>query len=181
MIKLKILLLVCSLLISACSSHRSTFTLQQPEVDNSSVIYIYRPASLSNIAVSPQIELDGKKQFTLSNGQHQFIQLPEGKYQFDLALDERYTGNQSLMLKVESQQHYFLRVTTQVKFEKNRPYTRRFDIQRVDNSIALNEIRQTRYGGETQVAAQSRNSGDAQPQPKEDSFSISKTRNPFSK
>ncbi len=178
--KLKFLLLLGSLLLIACSN-RSTFAPLQPEAGNEAVIYIYRPASIANIAVNPQFELNGKNLFTLPNGQHQLIRLAEGEYQFNLKLDERYIGNQSILLKVEPQQHYFLRVTTQVKFEKNRPFTRRFDIQQVDNPIALNEIRQTRYGGKILNADQPDNSGDAQPQPKEDSFSISKTRNPFSK
>lgn len=120
--------------------------------------------------------------FSLENGTYHSIQLPVGRHHFSLVLEDRYQGNHSLTLDTLANQHYFLRLDTQLKFEKNQPYTRRFDLLQVDSGTALNEIRETRSIEKENTDTHEDTAIDNQP-PSENNeyFSTSKTRNPFAR
>jgi len=174
-------------LIVSCSAKNTSFIEAEPELDTGSVVYVYRPDSMSNIMVNPEVLIDGKKQQVIKNNSHFYVMIAEGKYEVKLQLAERYEGVQKLDLNFFPGQVIYIRVNTSLKFEKNKPYSRSFDIEVVDREIAINEINKTGYIGQVddkEVAQKSEEktiSSEAEQEVSKDQFSISKTRNPFSK
>jgi hypothetical protein len=78
-------------------------------------------------------------------------------------------------------------VSTSLKFEQNKPYSRSFNIERIDREIAVNEINKTSYIGQVDDKGidtkleEKTISSESAPQAGKDQFSISKNRNPFQK
>ncbi len=173
-------LVLCCLVISACTSHPKPFELSGSHSDDKSNIYIYRPHAMANILVSPQLILNQAPLFDIKNNQHHVIALEHGTHRVSLKLTERYAGNQELLLEVGEQDHYFLKVTSTLEFRKNAPYHREFNIQQVPASTALTELASTHRYNEADRKPDVTNTSDT-PVESGDRFSIQKTLNPFSK
>lgn len=181
-LKFIILLPALSFLITACSVKNSTFIALKPSLKTGSLVYIYRPSSMSNAMVSPDLIIDGKKSFSISNNSYAYQYLPAGKHTFKLDLSSRFIGKTEYNLEVLAEQTYFLKTSTSLKFEKNKPYTRRFDLMLVPSNIALSEISEIPFIGDKETEKTQKQITDMAPEGvKDDQFSINKTRNPFSK
>ena len=183
-----LILLVLS--IASCMPNKSSFIELEPSIEKGALVYVYRPDSFSNIALSPEIIIDGNKRIKLKNDSYNYIYLQQGNHLFQLDLTERYIGNKQINIDVSKNSRYFLKVTTQLKFQKNDMYTRRFDMSIVEKDIALEEMRYSQYVGKNKVSNQPANKQGNFPvthqeTPEEDiatdEFNITKSRNPFSK
>ena len=90
-------------------------------------------------------------------------------------MDKRYTGNHELVVNPGTQNPVYLRVSTSIKFEMDKPYSRRFNIEQVERNIALREIVKTKY-----FTKKVKNKEQGKIKSLSE-FSTLKTRNPFSK
>lgn len=171
------------LFLVGCASQAVVFEAVQPSADKGSVIYMYRVSSLANSMISPKLLLNEQAVFELKNDSYQYSHVASGKYVFRLDLSEKYKGNKKITLNVLPNQTYFIRATSTLGFEMNKPYTRSFDLQLVEPSVALHELANIAVErkslssfkkDETQADSVSEKPEDTQ-------FSIEKTRNPFYK
>ena len=167
-------------LLSSCSSNNSIFVALVPSIENQSIIYIYRPASFSNVVISPMLKINGDDNVEISNNSYSYVQLTAGKHIFKLDLSKRYIGNTEIALDIKPQKTYFLKISTSLEFEKNKPYTRRFDIKQRHKDIALAEIKNIPYTekNKTDIGIKTTSTTD---KTEDSQFSTDKTRNPFSK
>jgi len=168
--------------ISGCSVRQTEFVVLKPAGESGSLVYIYRPQSFSNAIVSPDLIIDGKKATTLSNNSYTYRDLAAGNHTFKLNLSNRYSGNTDYKLETLPSKTYFLKVNTSLKFEKNKPYTRRFDIIQLPPDIALEEISEIPFAEDKINSQKEKDTNNITPEGvSDDQFSINKTRNPFSK
>ena len=79
-------------LLPSCSSNNSTFVALSPSMENESIIYIYRPASLSNAVISPMLKINAEDITEISNNSYTYVQLAAGSNTFKLELSKRYIG-----------------------------------------------------------------------------------------
>lgn len=135
-----IALLSSLLIVTGCSQAPASFNIRETQSDSTAAVYIYRPDTMANLMVSPDIIVDGVRQFSINNKQYQTLQLTAGTHQIQLALTERYQGEHNIILDMAAGQAYFLRVDTAMKFQQNRPYDRSFDIRLVTEADALSQI-----------------------------------------
>ncbi|HEY9052860.1 MAG TPA: DUF2846 domain-containing protein [Gammaproteobacteria bacterium] len=164
--------------LSACTTAPGRFDLATHASSSNAVVYIYRPNSLSNVMVAPDVLINGVKEFSINNNYYNVIHLPAGKHQIKLDLTERYQGVNELVLDTVSGQNYFLRVTTAVKFQMNKPYDRWFNLEQVRAKIAQDEIAQCKpYKPDSKAPADEV----ATQETEESEYSSQKFRNPFSK
>lgn len=182
-----IVLVFFSMLVS-CASAPLAFIELQPENKTDAVIYIYRPASMSNVLVEPEVLVNNEKIAEIKNDSYLTKSLPAGEYTVKLKLAERYAGKQTIDFKVEAAESVFLRINTTLKFEMNKPYSRSFSIERVDKESALAEIKLTQNAANKKNSKQNKQYEDKNSTNKneeegarKDQFSIEKTRNPFAK
>jgi uncharacterized protein DUF2846 len=176
------------IILPACTMRNSPNTAElseiKPENKTESVVYIYRPYSMSNIMLSPEVFINDKKIGEVKNNSYLYVRVLPGKHSLELKLDARYSGVQQLELNAWPGQSIFIRVNTALKFEMNKPYSRSFNFQQVDKKNALSDIQKMQYAGEenidkiieekTQKVAEEKQQSEGQ-------YSISKSRNPFSK
>jgi len=171
----------------SCASTPPAFVEFESENKADAVMYIYRPASMSNILIDPEVLINNEKISVIKNDSYLIRVLPAGQYTVNLKLTERYTGKQSIDLKVGAAESVFLRINTSLKFEMNKPYSRSFSIERINKEIAVTEIQHTQNSAkEKNTNINTKTEGAASDKNKEenirkDQFSIHKTRNPFSK
>ncbi len=172
------LLFVCLFIINGCSTTPGYFDIARHASTSSAVVYIYRPNSMANVMVSPDVVIDGNKNFALGNNYYHVVQVAEGTHQISLDLAERYQGNNNIILETKSGQDYFLRISTKVKFQKNKPYDRWFILERVSAPEARKEIALCKpYVPEIKQEA----SEAVKQESKESEYSSQKFNNPFSK
>ncbi len=175
---IQIILVLLAVLSISCIPKTSDFTEVKSEKDTEVVVYIYRPHSMSNIMVSPDLLVDNKKQTEIKNNSYSYILVPQGKHVIKLDLAGRYSGMQMLDLNIKNTT--YVRVNTSLKFETGKPYSRSFSIEKIKKEIALPEIRKTTHNnGYIKKIAKNKLKNDEAV--KKDQFSISKTRNPFGK
>ncbi len=171
-----------TVLLSGCSHQSTKFVPAAPDNDLSDV-YLYRPNSLSNVVISPVVLVNGNKTEGIKNNTYIQYQLVPGKHSFELEVGERFDGNKQISVNLQPGQVYFLRVDTELKFKKNDLYYRRFDILKVENSIALTEIVNCRNVNKDKTETVVTEGTKQQEKTKsgEEVYSISKSRNPFGK
>ena len=164
--------------ISACTTAPGHFDLAKHASTSNAVVYIYRPNSLSNVMVAPDVLIDDVKEFPINNNYFNVIYLPAGKHHIKLDLTERYQGVNELVLETVSGHNYFLRVSTAVKFQMNKPYDRWFNLEQVTAQIAKDEIIYCKpYKPDSKVPAVETATQEAG----KSEYSSQKFRNPFSK
>jgi len=194
-----IFIFLLAYLLSGCATKSSSFSVIQPVAGKGALVYVYRPNSMSNILISPDVLVDGDKKFKIKSNEYMAMYLPAGKHRFSLNLSKRYEGQHLVDLTLVDAKIYFLRVDAKMKFQMNDQYKRRFDILNVSNDLAVTEISECRHSGKKQdknaVAAQTviesspgTESMEAETEGASiladdpaSKFSISKTKNPFSK
>ncbi len=169
-------------LLSGCSHQTTKFVPVSANSDHS-VVYLYRPNSLSNVVISPSVLVNGNKTGSIKNNTYIQYQLAPGKHRFELDVAERFDGNKQLSINLETGQVYFLRVDTELKFKKNDLYYRRFDILKVEKSVALTEIANCQNVNKkrTETVVTDEPKLQEKPDPEREVYSISKSRDPFAK
>lgn len=173
--------------VTACSTKKSTFVEVKPSSESETALYIYRPYSMSNIMIVPEIIIDEKKVTDIKNSSHRYFFLPQGKHTVELEIDERYTGLQKVDVNLQQSKTVYLRVNTSLKFEKNKPYSRSFSLELIDKETALTEIQSTQYADKKkgnkkeESINEKETSSETQNEVAKDQFTIQKSRNPFSK
>ena len=166
----------------ACAPKHVVFEAMQPSSEKGSIVYVYRPSAMANAMVSPTLLHNGEVVSELKNGTYLYRHVISGRHIFSLKLGERYKGNKRTVLDVKPNEVYFIRATSELHFEMNKPYTRSFNLELVDSSIALHELasisdeRKALSSNENEVQREATSKGG------EDAlFSIENSRNPFSK
>jgi len=174
---------VILLFLMGCTSKHTVFEVIQPSSEKGSIVYVYRPSAMANAMTSPALLFNGELISTLERNSYLYRHVTPGLHVLNLDLGERYTGIKKIVLNVRPNEVYFIRMTSELRFEMNKPYTRIFNLEPVDSSTALHELasisvkdksKPSIRGGEVEVGVSSENIEDAQ-------FSIENTRNPFSK
>ena len=181
----KFLLAIFIVVATGCTSSRQLLVMPQPQTAEQVSVYVYRPAAMANVVVSPNVLIDGDKRFELKNDSYQLLYLTAGKHDIELELAERFDGNRNIQLVMEPGSVHYLKITTEMKFKKNDLYYRRFDIHSIPAEQALNEIRTCRYLGNTgkkEPVITSEQEADAEVSESEEAqYSISKSRDPFAR
>jgi len=171
-------------LLVSCATEQKIFVPEIATVEKGSIVYIYRPNAFSNIAVSPDVLINGVKNFPVSNNRYTLVYLKPGLYEFKLDLDEFYQGNKKIELNVGPEETYYLKIETALKFEPGKAYNRRFDIKSVQDTVAVNEIAHCRYSKPVMPSkylfGNNHSEGDVTHKPAPE-FSIDKTSDPFSR
>lgn len=172
----QIVLLSAVLLTTACSNKASTFVPAPQGADRDSIVYIYRPSSSTNFMMSPKVVIDGNEKFKIGSGDYRYVYLQPGRHTLGLNPTDQYMTDAALELTVETDESYYLRVKTSLKFEPDSMNTRRFWFEQVTEKQALEEIGDTGYAGPIQqtMADPAEEAGTG------DGFSVDKTRDPFS-
>lgn len=172
-------------LLPACATKKITFSEVRAEGEQA-VIYIYRPHSSSNIIVTADVKVDAGELLEIDNNKYTYMFVDAGEHEVILDMPARYTGNHRVQLKVKPAEVVYLKITTALKFEMNKPYSRRFDLMKISKDVAISEIGSTRYLGVEKTVDLKEDEGidkpeENNPEEKEATFTIMKTRNPFSK
>jgi len=169
------------MLLVSCASPVPTMTLVKP-VESESIVYVYRPRVLANSMVSPELIVNDEKISEIDNGSFQIFHLPAKSHVFSLNVDERYLGDKTIKLNTKSNQLYFLKLISSLKFQKNKPYIRHLYLKQVSEPDAYAELLQLVENelpeSRPQVEGEAQESEAAA---SEASFSILKTNNPFQK
>ena len=105
-------------MVASCTHHARNFIVLHPE-DHQTIVYIYRPASLSNAVISPMLLINGDKTINIKQDSYIHFKLSPGVYNFELELGQRFDGDHSIKLTLAPGQTYFLGIDTQLKFKKN--------------------------------------------------------------
>jgi len=164
------------LLVTACSNQASsTFVPAPQDADKGSIVYIYRPSDTANFMMSPKVVIDGVERFSIENGDYRYVYLKTGKHTVGLNPTDQYLTDAVLELTVETDNRYFLRVQTLLKFEPDTMNTRKFWIEEVSETKALKEIADTGYSGPAQQSMDNKTEDAGS----EQGFSVDKTRDPF--
>ncbi len=185
--KLNYLLLLMLLVTASCVTKKSAFIEVDVNHKTLPVVYIYRLHSMSNIMLSPDVFIDGEKKFNIKNKSYEYISMSPGEHNFKLALTERFSGVQQIKVSVKPNEIIYLRINTALKFEMNKPYSRSFDIEKVEKKIAFREMQQTEFSAKQAVLEKSSGSEKQNLQLKipdavnNNEYSIKKSRNPFVK
>ena len=171
------------LFLVACTQKHIVFEAMQPNPVKGSIVYVYRSSVIANAITSPALLLNGELVSEIKRDSYLYRYVVPGRYILSLDLGERYEGNKRIDLDVKSNQVYFIRVTSELRFEMNKPYTRSFNLELVDSSIALDELAGISNGRESLSSfRKNKDQEEASGEKIEDAqFSIESTRNPFSK
>jgi len=179
-----LLLLVALSMSVGCSSGRLGQLKQPTMTADMALLYLYRPSSMANVVVSPQLQVDDMDGFSIGSDSYTYVQLKPGYHRVRLLLAARYQGEHEFSFQAAAGQTYYLRVDAQMKFRKNDLYDRRFDLQAVAAAAARDEIAQCDFfmsQAEAAVQVQADDAGSKPETPADAQFSISKSRDPFAR
>ncbi len=168
-----------SAIVCSCATDIKSFVEVTSTPAHKSVFYFYRPNSSSNILIAPDIIINNEKVRDIRNDRYFYILTSPGEYNIQLGLADRYFGNHEKIVSIKPDEIIYFRISTELKFQKNKPYRRSFDIQRVTPKIAKSEIIDTTFS-KLQVSVKAKNRGESAPlKIEKKGFSTSKSRNPF--
>ncbi len=181
-------------MLLSCSAKNNKLDIVAPEnysvID--AVVYVYRQHSMANIMVSPKILFDTGQSIDIKNNQYQYVVFKQDeklvKRRIDIEVANRYGGVHTLNINTRQGEVVYLRLSTSLKFEKNQPYNRQFNLQKVGGQIAMSEIRKITYAGPTKnkedTGRLTKQEVEAENQPEsqaDEQYTIMKARNPFNK
>lgn len=184
------------LLLTACATQQATFVPVQPSSEEGSAVYVYRASAISSLMLPPDINIKdaGGAQThigRLNYGEYKLVYLKPGFYNIQLDAIDYYAPGKDLMIEVKPQTVNYLRLDASLKFEtgvRYRAYERKFDLQKVEAVIALDEM-----AGCVDVDSKPRKkkwsanvgsdtaTNETSAKDKEAVFSIDKTSDPFSR
>lgn len=133
------------MLLSGCAHHDATFSPAAAADDGRALVYIYRPAQISNVMLSPTVVIDGEAVFDTQTGAYVVLSIAAGTHRFILDSEQHLAGNDELLMQLGSGRVSYLRIDSALQFETGKPYTRSFGIVRVDAPTALDEIASCRH------------------------------------
>ena len=184
------------LLLTACATHKATFVPVQPSSEKGSAVYVYRSSKVSNLMIPPDINIKNAKGVQvkigrLNYGEYKLVYLKPGPHEIQLDAIEYYAPGKDLMIEVEPQVINYLRMDATLKFETGlsyKPYKREFNIQEVEETIALKELASC-VDVDNKPKKKSRSAkfetdavtGEASEKEEEAVFSTDKTSDPFSR
>jgi len=181
--QLVILCGVIFLFLMGCAPKYTLFEAMQPSSEKGSIVYVYRSSAMANAMTSPDLLLNGKLLSKLKRNSYLYKYVSPGRHVLSLDLGERYTGNKKIILNVSPNTTYFIRVTSELHFEMNKPYTRIFTLESVESSSALHELARISIEGKSELLLETDEvEADASSEGAESTqFSIENSRNPFSR
>ncbi len=166
--------------LASCSTTRHGGFTPIAVNDGQSVLYIYRPASVSNVIYSPDIFINGEVWLSIKNAKSRHLTLNPGQYRVEVEPDKKYAGATRISLNLDAGKTVYLRVDTKLEIKssvKYEPYQRSFSLTKVEAALAITEIAECctddskkEILGEQETGAEN----------KKDEFSVDKTQNPFS-
>ena len=166
--------------LSACgTTGKGRFTPVQVN-DEQSVLYIYRPSSVSNAVYSPDIFINGEVWLSIKNAKSRHLTLNPGQYRIEIEPDKKYAGTTSISLDLDAGKIVYLRVDTKLEIKysvKYEPYQRSFSLIEIDAPLAITQIAECCTDGSTKETSGEQETG---AENKKDEFSVDKTQNPFS-
>jgi hypothetical protein len=182
MMMLKSSLFICIFFLAACSASHDTKTfVPQNAMDDNAIVYLYRPAAMSNAIYSPDLFVNKEYKLPIKNGHKTIMILAPGQTLFEIDPDKNYSGQTELLLILEAGNSYFIRVGTSLKIQNTtsyEPYQRSFDLKSIDEKTAISQIEQCCLSNKAN--AKNDASSIEQKSSSDDGFSVDKTQNPFS-
>jgi len=178
----KLPLLACILFLVACGASRETKTFTPHNATNdNAIVYLYRPAVMSNAIYSPDVFVNKEYKLSIKNGHKTMMILAPGQTLFEIDPDKNYSGQTQLPLTLEAGNLYFIRLDTSLKIRSAtsyEPYQRSFNLKSVDETSAISQIEQCclshKVNANKDVSLPEKESSS------DDGFSVDKTQNPFS-
>ena len=166
--------------LSACgTTGQGRFTPVQAN-DGQSVLYIYRPSSVSNAIYSPDIFINGEVWLSIKNAKSRHLTLSPGQYRVEIEPDKKYAGTTSINLDLGAGKTAYLRVDTKLEIKnsvKYEPYQRSFSLIEIEAPLAITEIAECCADDSKKETLDEQETG---AENKKDEFSVDKTQNPFS-
>lgn len=170
--------------VAACNSSKNTFVPVEPQLSSrkSSVVYIYRPAKVANVMLTPEISIAGVKTVAMANGLYKKIDLSPGVYAVRLHAIDGSTEEVDHDLTVVKGKVHYLRVDALMSLNAGQqgyqPYQRQFELKDVPAKQAIEEIADCKdldavAKKKSVIKSESENVDDG-------GFSVDKTQNPFS-
>lgn len=178
------------ILVAGCSSYgnsmppEQSFTADTIASNDLAAVYIYRPSTITNTLYKTELIVDNLPPVSINQDQLYRKELAVGTHLFKLHTDNTIHIDHALKLEVLAGKTYYLRIDTTINIKQEtsyKPYARSFDLQQVDDRIAINEIRTCCDSRQEQPKVVQGKSGNHHNRVKEkDGFSVDKTSNPFS-
>ena len=152
--------------------------------EKGAVVYIYRPAKVANVMLTPDISIAGVEKIAMANGSYKRVSLSPGVYAVRLQAIEGVTEQVEHELEIIKGMVHYLRVDASMRLDVGqqsyRPYKRKFELNNVlakkakQEIAACNNLDAVKKGKPVnRTEGGSANGDDA-------SFSVDKTQNPFS-
>ncbi|MDH5710109.1 MAG: DUF2846 domain-containing protein [Gammaproteobacteria bacterium] len=189
-----LLLMLVAGFIAACNSSKNISVPVEPQsssgkgvadnnvVDKRSVVYVYRPAKVANIMLTPDINIAGVSTIAMANGMYKKVYLPPGIYAVRLQPIEGSTEAFEYDLEVDKGKVHYLRVDALISLNAGQqgyqPYQRRFELVDVPARQAIKEIADCKDLDTVEKKKSAINSG--RENADNGGFSVDKTQNPFS-
>lgn len=189
-----LLLMLVAGLIAACNSSKDIFVPVEPQpssgkgvadkdvAEKRSVVYVYRPAKVANIMLTPDINIAGVNTIAMANGTYKKVYLSPGIYAVRLQPIEGSTEAVEYDLEVGKAKVHFLRVDALMSINAGQqgyqPYQRRFELVDVPARQAIKEIDDCT---DLDVVEKKKAAIKSERESADDGgFSVDKTQNPFS-
>lgn len=178
-LRIFILTLCLPLLVTACTNTRPVLSLPEQAGAEHGLLYVYRPLALSNALQTPQVRLNGQAESAVSNGEFISLPLAPGQQRLSLQLAKQDLPT-VLVLQVQVQQQYFVRVDSMLDFSAEQGWQRAFQLQQVRRETALAEMQPMLQKQQKQVVSETSLEVD-EADDNGSHFSIQKTQNPFAR
>lgn len=169
--------------LAACSAAGGTHAFTPQAADSGqAAIYFYRPAAMANAIYFPDLHVNGEFKLSIKNGQVSRLILPPGEATIEITADEHYSDVNRLTLNLIAGTTYYIRVDTVLKIENTpayEPYYRSFSLVSVAGETATSEIAECC----ADKSMKTKDTADSASKiiKTDDSFSVDKTQNPFSR
>jgi hypothetical protein len=184
--------------VAACNSGKKAFVPVEPEssidkeltptdkelIEKGSVVYVYRPARMANVMLSPDISIAGVDKITMVNGSYKRVYLSPGVYAVRLQAIEGVTEQVEHDLEIIKGQIHYLRVDASMKVDAGQqsyqPYKRKFELKNVPAKKAKLEMDSCTNLDVANKRKQTNSSKGGNANEDDAGFSVDKTQNPFS-
>lgn len=174
-----VLFLCLPLILAACATAQQTLSLPEQAGMNHGLLYIYRPLALRNALQTPKLLLDRQTAVAVPNGEFITLDLPAGEQRLSLQLAQQNLAT-AMILQIQPQQLYFVRVDSRLDFSVEHGWQRAFQLRQVNRETAMIEIQPMLQKQQKQVASEA-GTATGKAQDNGSRFSIQKTQNPFAR
>lgn len=129
------------LAISACAATGPVYSELTTTDENTGVLYVYRPAELSNAAASPGVVVDGQEYAVLPRGGYMAFELGAGAHRVDLKLSDRYSGSGGVNIHILPHASTYVLLKTWNEISGTM-MTHRFMLQQKPSDLAAEAIKE---------------------------------------